>query len=220
MKSSFLVVVALAILPAVMVAPAAYADEDAGVPAREKLEGPKLDALLADVAKARRDVRTLRAAFTQERRIALLATTVKSRGEFTFAAPDRLRWDLAAPDDIVYFVGPEGLSYRTKTSSATMPAGGANVARALGDLRALLGGDLGALRERYVLSASRGPQDVAIEGAAKDPKASVRSFVLVLDRALVTPIRARLVEGKTDGIELAFSNVVLNAPVDPARLRP
>ena len=198
---------------------AAQQTADAGA-ARERLEGAKLDALLADVAKARKDVKTLRAAFTQERRITLLATSVKSRGELLFGAPDRLRWDLAPPDDVVYFVGPEGLTYRTKSSSATVPSGGANVARALADLRALLTGDLAALRERYTLTASRSASEVEIAGAAKDKTSTVKSFTLVLDKGLVTPIRARLVEGKNDTIDLVFSNVVVNGPVDPKRLRP
>lgn len=205
------VVLALALL---LCAPAHA--QDAGAPAREKVE--KIEPLLGEIAKARKDVKTLKASFTQERRIGLLSATVKSRGELTFAAPDRLRWDLAPPDDVVYFVGPEGLSYKTKSSTATMPAGGANVGRALGDLRALLGGDLAALRDRYDLTATRSPNDVEITGTAKDKNASVRAFTLVLDKAI--PIRARLVENKSDRIDLVFSNVVVNGPVDPARLRP
>ena len=202
-----------------LVSTASHAQEDAGT-SREKLEGAKLDALLADIAKARRDVKTLRAAFTQERRITLLATSVRSRGELLFGAPDRLRWDLAPPDDVVYFIGPEGLTYKTKSSSATVPAGGANVARALGDVRALLTGDLGALRDRYILSASRSAADVEIAGTAKDKNASVKAFTLVLDKGLVVPVRARLLEGKNDTIDLTFSNVVVNGPVDPKQLRP
>ena len=58
---------------------------DAGAPQREPLDGPKLDAVLTDIALARKEMKTLRAAFTQERRITLLATSVKSRGELTFA---------------------------------------------------------------------------------------------------------------------------------------
>jgi hypothetical protein len=220
----------LGVLGAVAVHLPAHAEE------RTKVEN--VDALLADISRARKDVKTLRASFTQERRIALLSTSVKSRGELTFAtAPDRLRWDLAPPDDIVYFVGPEGLSYKTKSSSATVPAGGANIARALADLRALLGGDLASLRERYVLSATRSPADVEIAGTAKDKAASVKSFSLVL-APNSAPIRARLVEQSvaagrpananananqgtpSDTIDLVFSNVVLNGPVDSARLKP
>ena len=192
---------------------------DAGS-AREELVGPRLDALLADIARARRDVRTLRASFTQERRITLLHTSVTSHGELLFAAPGRLRWYLAPPDDVTYFVGPEGMAYKTKSSSAAVPAAGANVGKALSDLRALLAGDLVPLRERYELSASRTGTDVEVSGVAKDPKASVRSFTIVLEPTLVIVTRARLVESKTDGIELKFANVTVNVPVDPALLKP
>jgi len=206
----------------------AHADEP-----RTKIDN--IEPLLAEIGRARREVKTLRASFTQERRIKLLATSVKSRGELTFAAPDRLRWDLAPPDDIVYFIGPEGLSYKTKSSSATMPAGGGNIARALADVRALLAGDLGALRERYLLTASRSPNDLEVSGTAKDAKASVRGFTLTLTPNGVVPLRARLTEGaerkgnananaaaaaSSDTIDLIFSNVVTNGPVDSARLKP
>lgn len=219
MRRELTVVVAFTLLALATPAPAEETVA-AGETTREELLGPKLDALLGDIARARKGLKTLRASFTQERRIALLATTVKSRGELTFAPPDRLRWDLAPPDDVVYFVGPEGLSYKTRTSTATVPAGNANVAHALGDLRALLAGDLGALRERYVLTAIRTPIDVEIRGASKDRVANVRSFTLVLDKGLVIPLRSRLTSGKSDSIDLTFSNVVLNEPIDPARFRP
>lgn len=187
---------------------------------REKLEGAKLDPLLADVAKARKTVRTLKAGFTQERKLTLLATTVKSTGELSFVAPDRLRWELAPPDDIVYLIGPEGLSYRTRSSKATVPSSGANIAKALGDLRALLGGDLAQLRDRYVLTGSRGPNDAEISGTAKDKTASVRAFTLTLDKTLVLPVKAKLIEGKSDAIEITFSNAQVNVPIDPATMRP
>lgn len=214
---AFAVGTALAAMPS---ASRAEDPPDAGVPGRHKLEGSKLDEALADVARARKDVRTLRASFTQDRKIALLSTSVTSRGSLVFAAPDRLRWDLAPPDDIVYFVGPDGLSYKTKSSSATAPANSAKVAAALSDLRALLAGDIAALRTRYTLAASRSASDLEITGVAKDKAASVKGFTLVLDGGLVRPVRARLLEGKSDSIDLAFSNVVVNEPVDPALLRP
>jgi outer membrane lipoprotein-sorting protein len=189
-------------------------------PAPEKLEGAKLDALLADIARARKNVRTLRASFTQERKLTLLATTVKSTGELAFVAPERLRWELAPPDDIVYLIGPEGLSYRTRSSHATVPASGANIAKALADLRALLGGDLSSLKERYVLSGSRGANDVEVAGTAKDKTASVRAFTLTLDKTMVLPVKAKLVEGKSDAVEITFSNAQVNVPIDPALMKP
>lgn len=202
----------------------ARAEADAGSAdagdARERLEGARLDALLEEVARARKAVRTLRASFTQERRLRLLATTVASKGQLTFVAPDRLRWELAPPDDVVYWVGPEGLAYRTRSAKASVPSAGAKVAQALGDVRALLGGDIGPLRERFVLGAARGRRDVEISGAARQTGTSVRAFTLVLDKELVLPRRARLVEGKADTIDLVFANAAANVPVDPATMRP
>lgn len=211
---------ARALVSAFFMSTAVTAPAHADAPAREPLDGAKLDGVLGDIAKARAPVTSMRASFTQERKITLLATTVSSTGEMIFVAPDRLRWDLAPPDDVVYFIGPDGISYKTKSSSATVPAQGAAVGKALTDVRALLGGDLASLKERYTLSGSRSPSDVEIDGTAKDPKASVRSFVLVLDKGLVNPVRARLVEGKSDSIDLRFNNVVINEKIDPAKMRP
>lgn len=187
---------------------------------RDKLEGARLDPLLADIAKARKAVRTLKASFTQERKLTLLATTVKSTGELLFVAPDRLRWELAPPDDVIYLIGPEGLSYKTRSSKATMPSTGANIAKALADLRALLGGDLSLLKDRYVLSGSRGANDVEVAGVAKDKTASVRAFTLVLDKTMTLPLKAKLIEGKSDAIEITFERAVVNVPIDPALMRP
>lgn len=190
---------------------------------REILDGAKLDGLLASIAKARQAVRSLRADFVQERKMSLLATSVTSTGQLTFLAGSptgRLRWELAPPDDVVYWVGPEGLAFRTRSSSSTMPAAGANVGRALADLRALLTGDLSELRARYVLGGSRSGDDAAVNGTSKDAAATIRGFTLVLDKGLVLPKRARLLEGKSDTIDLVFSNGAINPPVDPARMRP
>ena len=187
---------------------------------REKLSGAALDTLLADIKRARQGMRTLVASFTQERKIALLATTVKSTGKMAFLAPDRLRWELEPPDDVVYVVGPEGLSYRTRSSRATMPAGSAKVARGLRDLRALLTGDIADLAKSYTLTASRSADDVALEGIAKEKSDDIRSFTLTIDKALVLPLRARLIEGKADSIDIVFSHALANTPVDAASMRP
>lgn len=192
---------------------------DAGANTEEVVEGPRLTALLAEIGKARRGVTSMRASFTQERTLTLLATSVKSNGQLFVVAPDRIRWELAAPDDVVYWVGPEGLAYRSKSGGATAPKS-ANVGRALADVRALLTGDIAALGERYVLRGTRNATTVTILGDARDARATVKSFRLVLDKGLVLPRSARLVEGKSDTIDLVFSNAAVNVPVDPALMRP
>jgi outer membrane lipoprotein carrier protein len=188
--------------------------------ARPASADDSLDALLADVAKARKNMKSMKATFTQERKLTLLATSVKSTGNLAFVAPDRLRWELDAPDNVIYWIGPEGLSYRTKSSSATAAPKGAAIANALADVRALLGGDLSSLKERYVMAGTRRADDAEITGTAKDPKASVKSFVLVLAKDLTVPVRARLVEGKSDAIDITFANAQINVPIDPVTMKP
>ena len=207
------------LLPLLLLALPAHAQVDGGADAGSRLEGAALDPLLGEIARARKGVHTMKANFTQERKLALLATSVKSTGEMAYVDPDRMRWELYSPDDVVYFIGPEGLSYKTRTSKATVPNAGANVSKALADLRALLGGDLALLKDRYTLSGSRGTE-VEVTGVAKDKSANVRGFTIVLDRTLVSPVRAKLLEGKTDAIEIAFSNQQVNVVIDPATMRP
>lgn len=188
---------------------------------REKVEGDKLDQLIADLAKARKNLKTMKSSFTQERNMKLLATTIKSTGQFYYVAPDRLRWELAAPDDVIYWVAPEGMSYKTKTSSGTTGQAQGNLAKSLGDLRSLLAGDVTPLKARYDLSATRSSTDVILDGVAKDAKATgIKSFSFTMDKGLVTPMKARLVEGKNDTIDIAFSNVEVDKSIDAALMKP
>src|SRR5450432_2813341 len=104
---------------------------------------PALDALLADIARARSSLRTLAGPFTQERVIGLLKTQVRSTGTLTLVRPDRLRWALGPPDDITYWMTPAGLAYQSRSGKGSVrgPAT-ARMASALYDVRTMLGGDL------------------------------------------------------------------------------
>ena len=62
--------------------------------------------------------------------------------------------------------------------------------------------------------------DTSISGTAKDKTASIRGFTLTLDKTLVLPVRAKLFEGKSDAIEITFSNGQVNVPIDPATMKP
>jgi hypothetical protein len=91
-------------------------------------------------------VRTLQGPFVQTRSIGLLATDVRSTGTLVLVRPDRLRWELAPPDAVTFFVGPDGLAYKGATGQGHAMPPNARIAAALDDLRTLLGGDLTKLR--------------------------------------------------------------------------
>jgi hypothetical protein len=185
-----------------------------------------LDELLERIAKARASVRTMVGPFTQTRTIGLLSTDVRSTGQMTLVRPDRLRWDLAPPDDVTFWIAPEGLAFRSSHAGShaegRLPAASARLGGALDDLRTLLGGDLGRLRERWDLRVTRDDATGAeIEATPRPGTAgALRSLRMTLSPDLVRPLRAVLVEGPRDRTVIEFGAPAINEPVDEARMRP
>lgn len=180
-----------------------------------------LDDVLARIARARAPVRTLVGPFTQTRTIGLLATAVRSQGTLTLVRPDRLRWELAPPDDVTFFIGPEGLAYKSAHGQARVPASDTRIGASLDDLRVVLAGDLSKLRDRWDLRVLRDDASgVEIEATARDAsKAPLRSMRFALAPDLVRPTRAVLVEGPHDRTVIDFGALTVDAPVDEARMR-
>ncbi len=189
---------------------------------RVALAGDPLDDVLARIARARAPVRTIQGPFTQTRTIGLLATDVRSTGALVLVRPDRLRWELAAPDDVTFFVGPEGLAYRGAHGPGSTVPPDPRIAGALDDLRTLLGGDLTRLRERWDLKLLRDDASgVELEATPRATAPSpLRSMRFALGRDLVRPTRAVLVEGPRDRTVIDFGALVVDGPVDPAKMRP
>jgi hypothetical protein len=190
-----------------------------GAPRRASAD-PADDAL-RDVAKAREKFRTLACPFTQERVLGLLASKVTSRGDLTLVRPDRLRWHLEPPDEATYWVAPEGVAYRSREGGGKSgPVGpwGALLA----DLLVALGGDLAKLRARYAINAERGADGLtlALTPKAADAAKVLRSLRLTLAPDLLAPARLVLEEPGDDRSVVAFGPAKLNAPIDPARMKP
>jgi hypothetical protein len=184
---------------------------------------PSLDDALASIAKARASLKTLVGPFTQERTIGLLATKVRSTGTLTLVRPDRLRWELAPPDDVVYWITPEGLAYRSKAGHGRVGAAQARLASALDDLRTLLGGDLARLKVRYEmrLESPGDAKDAVFDATPRDlassPVKRLR-FAVALDSAL--PRFAEITEGARDATRIEFGALARDLPVDPSLVRP
>jgi hypothetical protein len=181
-----------------------------------------LESLLARVASARLPVHTLQGPFTQTRTIGLLSTDVRSTGTVTLVRPDRLRWELAPPDAVTFWVTPEGLSYRSAHGAGQLPASSAHIGSALDDLRTMLGGDLSRLRERWELRVLR--DDAGGAEIDATPRAgaagTLRNLRMALTPDLVRPTRALLVEGARDRTVIEFGSLAVNEPVDEGRMRP
>jgi hypothetical protein len=179
-----------------------------------------VDSLLARVARARSATRTLQGPFTQVRTIGLLATDVRSTGTLAMVRPDRLRWELAPPDSVVFWMLPDGLAYRSAQGAGGIPSATARLAAMLDDLRTLLGGDLTRLRTRWDLRITRDDASGAeLAATARTPDAPLKSFQFTLASDLVRPVRALLVEGPHDRTAIDFGALRVDAPIDDAQMR-
>jgi hypothetical protein len=193
---------------------------------RAMAAGPVAD-LLARIAKARAPMRTLQGPFTQTRTIGLLSTEVRSTGSLTLVRPDRLRWRLDPPDDITFWIGPEGLAYRSAHGQGRLPVSSTRMAGALRDLHELLGGDPSRLADRWAITVLRddatGAEIEALPLAmdASAPEAAVaRRLRLALAPDLVRPTRVLLAPGDHDRTAIEFGELAINAPVDESSMRP
>ncbi len=186
--------------------------------ARADADAPDLDRAIASIAEARASLRTLTGPFTQERTIGLLASKVRSTGTLTLVRPDRLRWELAPPDDVVYWVTPEGLAYKSARGEGHVGAGQARIAAALDDLRTVLGGDLQRLRARYDLRLVGDLAFEAIPRAAAPAQLQRIAFAVAPDK--ISPTRVELVEGPRDKTLITFAALQRDAAIDPQRMRP
>lgn len=199
---------------------------DAGSPptevARTPIVGAKLEELIRDVAKARQGIRTFAGPFTQVRKMGLLKTQIVSQGRVTLVLPDRLRWELLPPDEVIYWVTPDGLAYRNRSSQGAVRSSDArSLAAGLEDLRAMLGGDLSVLRKRYDLKAFAVGDDIEVEANAL-PSADARGMKAVrfgIGKDRVRPTFTRLIEKNGDTSDIRFGELRTNVPIEASLMR-
>ncbi|NUP07947.1 MAG: outer membrane lipoprotein carrier protein LolA [Polyangiaceae bacterium] len=181
------------------------------------------DDALKSVADARASLKTLVAKFTQVRKVGLLADEVTSTGELTIVMPDQLRWELFAPDDIVYWVSSKGVAYKTKNSkkATTAPAGA--FGSILPDLIAFLGGDLAKLKSRYEITATP-ESDGSVSMVAKPTDAKIKEHLKKLSmrtNAEKWGIASVVIEEpKGDSSSITFQANQKNVKVDADRMKP
>lgn len=178
--------------------------------------------VLERIARARAPVRTLRGPFTQIRTIGLLSTDVRSHGMLWLVRPDRLRWQLDPPDDVTFWVAPEGLAYRSPHDQGRVAPTTARIASALADMRAVLGGDLTRLQDRWRLLVLRDDSTgVELQADALENTPGVpRSMRFALGPDLVRAKHVLLVEGPHDRTAIDFGELAINAPIDDSSMRP
>lgn len=178
---------------------------------------------LAAIKKARTGLKNLTAKFTQVRSIGLLAEEVKSTGELTVVMPDKLRWELFAPDDMIYWVTPKGVAYKSGSSKKATTAPPGVVGQLLPDLIAFLGGDIEPLKARYDLAASTnsdGSVKLIATPTAKDIKAHLKKLTMVTNKEKWGIASVLIEEPKGDSSSMVFSTNERDGKVPPEKMTP
>jgi outer membrane lipoprotein-sorting protein len=192
--------------------------------ARDHAAFADTDEVLASVAKARATLKTLTAPFEQVRVIGLLAEPVKSKGELTLVRPDQLRWELFAPDDVVYWVSKDGVAYRPGKGQkpAKVPKKGGFTA-VLDDLLVFLGGDLGPLRSRYELVAteeSDGSAKILATPKADELKKHLKKITMQTNPERWGIKSVAIDDASGDTTTITFGANEKDKKVDPAKMKP
>jgi len=203
----------LAVLPAARAAAAPPPD-----PRAPGLSGmARLQALIDRVKLEQRAVRTLQARFVQHRESSLLVKPEDSTGEFSYAAPNRVRWEYSAPNPITVVIDGDQMTtwYRDLGRADKLKVG-----RYSNQVFKYLGasGSMQTLLDYFTVT-------LEIPKSASDPyklelapryariAKRLRGMTLWIDPQRYFPTRVRYVEGDGDVTEYELKNLQVNPPL-------
>jgi len=186
------------------------------------LTGPqRLSALVERVKYEQRQLKTLEARFTQQQESSMLVSPEESKGEFFYAAPDRVRWEYLSPSPITVVIRGEEMTtwYHDLKRAEILKVG-----RYSNQVFKYLGasGSLQTLLEyftvRLKLPAKKGDA-YRLELVPKYQRIAKRlkGMTLWIDDATFFPERLKYVEADGDSVEYQFSDLKRNAPIPPDR---
>jgi outer membrane lipoprotein-sorting protein len=161
----------------------------------------------------------VRARFHETRYLSILAAPIETEGMLYFAPPDRLARHTTRPDRTALVVRGNEVAFRDEAGHQVMQLGSSRVAQGLvGNLAALLRGDLATLRERYSIEFRSEGHEWVLD---LEPRARV--LRRVIERIRVTGRGARLTAMETretggDSTFLALGDIESGLDFEPADL--
>lgn len=186
------------------------------------LTGPqRLDALVERVRYEQRQLKTLEARFTQQQESSLLAAPEESKGLFSYAAPDRVRWEYQSPSPISVVIRGDEMTtwYRDLKRAETLKVG-----RYSNQVFKYLGasGSLETLLQyftvRLKLPEKKGePYRMELLPKYQRIAKRLKSMTLWIDDDTFFPARLKYVEADGDTVEYRFSDLKRNAPIPADR---
>ena len=186
------------------------------------LTGPqRLSALVDRVKLEQKQLKTLEAHFTQQQESSLLAAPEESKGTFSYAAPDRVRWEYQSPSPITIVIRGEEMTtwYRDLKRAETLKVG-----RYSGQVFKYLGasGSLQTLLEYFTVKLKlpeKKGDSYRMELVPKYQRIAKRlkGMTLWIDGKTFFPGRLKYVEADGDTVEYQFSDMKRNAPIPADR---
>jgi outer membrane lipoprotein carrier protein len=180
----------------------------------------RLQALVERVQWEQSRLASLEADFLQERTSEFLVKPEVSQGEFSYAAPDRVRWEYLEPRPISMVIHDNEMLtfYRDLGRAERMKVGkvSAQVFRyldATGSLESLL--DYFAVT--LVTPAPGEPYRLELEPRYKRIAKRLKAMTLWIDRELYLPRRVRYIEPNGDSTEYRFERLRPNGAIPEAR---
>jgi outer membrane lipoprotein-sorting protein len=209
-------------LLALMLALPAFAAGKLPDPAAPGLSGSqRLQALVDRVKIEQQNMKTLEAHFVQHQESAMLAAPEQSTGLFSYAAPDRVRWEYQAPSAITVVIRGEQMTtwYRDLKRADLIKVGrySSQVFKYLG-----ASGNMETLVDYFSVKLSmpaKKGDPYRMELVPRYPRIAKRlkSMTLWIDPELFFPTRLKYVEAGGDATEYEFRDLKKNGPIPADR---
>jgi outer membrane lipoprotein carrier protein len=213
----------IALFALLLAAPALAARSQAPPdPMATGLTGPqRLTALVDRVRFEQKQLKTLEARFTQQQESSMLAAPEASKGIFSYAAPDKVRWEYSSPSPITVVIRGDQMTtwYRDLKRAETLKVGrySSQVFKYLG-----ASGSLDTLLEYFTVRLKLPEKKGDPYRMELDPKSAriakrLKSMTLWVDGETFFPQRLKYVQAGGDSVEYQFSDVKRNVPLPDDR---
>lgn len=181
----------------------------------------RLEALIERIKLEQAKVKTLEARFVQHQESSMLAEPETSTGSFSYAAPDRVRWEYATPNPISVVIQGEIMTtwYRDLNRAETLKVGrySAQVFKYLG-----ASGSMKSLLEYFTaalhMSTKKGkPYRLDLTPRYARIAKRLKSMSLWIDDEKYFPVHLEYVDAEGDRTEYDLKDLKVNGPIPDDR---
>jgi outer membrane lipoprotein carrier protein len=186
------------------------------------LTGPqRLTSLVDRVRYEQKQLKTMEAHFTQQQESSMLAAPESSQGTFSYAAPDKVRWEYSSPSPITVVIRGDQMTtwYRDLKRAEVLKVGrySSQVFKYLG-----ASGSLQTLLEYFTVRLKLPEKKGDPYRLELDPKYAriakrLKSMTLWIDGESYFPQHLKYVQADGNTVEYQFSNMKRNTPIPEDR---